>query len=415
LKKIKFILLALVISGCSKTPYKSVKPQSVNDEEIIKALVYESESKYDKALHIYKNLYKNTKDEAFLEKIVESLYRKGEYDKVIELAEKYEQKSFDKKIFEYEIFALIKKKEYKRAKELLKSRFNKKDEFYYTMMAYLLLNEHNLKEAVEYLKSLYALTQKKEVLLQLVDVLIKLKKYNEAFAYLRTHLDTYGCDIEICKRLALIYKQLFDYDNLVNIYEKMGELDSKYLVLAVKTYVQKGDYDKAISLVKKYNLGEGFLLDLYILKKDYRKAAFTALKIYEKTLDPKYLFEYCEYLYFDHPSKEEIKDLVNKLEYLKTLYPSAYIYNFLAYVLIDKDIDYKKGLKYAQKAVELNPQEEEYIDTLAWGYYKLGNCKEAWEIIKFVKSKDKEILKHKEAIKKCLKEKHDSSKDNRQN
>ncbi len=63
----------------------------------------------------------------------------------------------------------------------------------------------------------------------------------------------------------------------------------------------------------------------------------------------------------------------------------------------------------------LNPESEEYIDSLAWGYYKLGKCKEAWEIIKYIKLNDQEINMHKEKIKKCLKGENDTRKNNKKN
>ena len=77
----------------------------------------------------------------------------------------------------------------------------------------------------------------------------------------------------------------------------------------------------------------------------------------------------------------------------------------MGYILIDNDIDVKEGIKYVEKALEFDPNNEEYIDSLAWGYYKLGKCKEAWEIIKHIKLDNEEIKKHKEAIKKCKGEK----------
>jgi tetratricopeptide (TPR) repeat protein len=195
----------------------------------------------------------------------------------------------------------------------------------------------------------------------------------------------------------------------------MGIYDTRYYILALNIYLREGKYDKAIEIVRKYNLDDNYLLTIYLFKGDYRNAANVALKLYEKTSNPKYLIKYCEYLYSDHPTKEEIMDIVNKLRFLVKLYPSARLYNFLGYVLIDNDLDVKEGLEYVQKAVEINPQSQEYIDSLAWGYYKLGKCKEAYEIIKYIKTDDEEILKHKKLIEKCLKERDDSSKNNRKN
>ncbi|EDM23709.1 tetratricopeptide repeat protein [Caminibacter mediatlanticus] len=75
----------------------------------------------------------------------------------------------------------------------------------------------------------------------------------------------------------------------------------------------------------------------------------------------------------------------------------------------------KEGIKYVQKALNLDPTNEEYIDSLAWGYYKLGKCKEAKELIDYVKLKDKTILRHKNLINQCIKENNDFRQNNKSN
>jgi len=407
-KKTSIVLAFLVLAGCaSKTP--QLPEKRVNqDREIIKALLAEEDGNYTKAYNIYSSLYKSSQNPAFYEKEIETLFREGKYNEVIKRAEEYYKKhGLERKIFEYEILSFVELKKYKKAEELLKSRFNKKDKFFYSMMSYLLIKQHRLKEAVYYLKSLYAMNQSKTTLLMLSDVLIRLKKYNEALAYLRTHLDMYGCDYDVCMRLVRIYRGIYDDENLFKIYEKLGAFDDKYYIYALNILVNNGEYKKAEKFIKEHNLSDSYLLALYLQEKDYRKAANIALKLYKETKDPRFLLKYCEFLYFDHPTKEEIKDIAGKLEFLAKLYPSAYLYNFLGYILIDNGIDVKKGLKYVKKAVELRPENMEYVDSLAWGYYKLGNCKEAWRIMQYIHSNDKEILKHKRLIKRCF---YDSAK-----
>ncbi|OFY68184.1 MAG: hypothetical protein A2Y71_04460 [Bacteroidetes bacterium RBG_13_42_15] len=55
--------------------------------------------------------------------------------------------------------------------------------------------------------------------------------------------------------------------------------------------------------------------------------------------------------------------------------------NNLAWFLIDKDRDVKKGLELADKALELDPDIYSYLDTKGWGLYKLGKYKEAFEFL----------------------------------
>ena len=58
--------------------------------------------------------------------------------------------------------------------------------------------------------------------------------------------------------------------------------------------------------------------------------------------------------------------------------------NYLAYILIDFDMDVKKGVYLVKKALEKESNNIAYIDTLAWGEYKLKNCKEAYNQMKQV-------------------------------
>ena len=414
MNKILILLFGIIFfTACSvKKPQIGKKVIPDEDKYIIRALLMEDERDYDSAINIYKFLYEKTKKPIYMEKIAENLYREGKYDEVIKLSRNLCEEKCNKKILKYEIFSLLNQKKYEEAKKVLLSKLNQKDEFFYSMMSYILIKEGKYDEALYYLKSLYALNPNKNTLLDMVDIMINLKKYNEALAYLRTHLNLYGCEYDVCLRLANIYKSLYDYENLANIYEKLGKYDNRYYILALNIYIQNNDFKKAENLIKKYGLDKEYLMILYSKMKRYRKAAYTALELYEKTSNPKYLLKYCEFLYNDRPDSDEIKDIVRKLKFLSELYPSAYIYNFLGYLEIKFDINPKEGLSYVQKALVLDPENEEYMDSLAWGLYKLKKCKDAWEIIKNVHINDKEINYHKKMIKRCL---DDFEKNNRSN
>ncbi len=411
-----FLIVLLLFIGCSvkKIPIgKKVIPDE--DEYIIKALFYENNDKLSQAVKVYKFLYEKTEKPVYYERILSDLFYEKKYKEVVKLSDEYLKESFNKKIFMYKILSLVALNKTDLAKKELLKRFNKKDEFFYRMMAYIYLKEKNYKKAAVYLKSLYALNHNKKTLLELVDVLIRLKKYNEALAYLRTHLDLYGCELDVCLRLAVIYKQTYDYENLATIYSKMSALDSKYAVFAFGIYFESGEYNKALKIVDKYNLDDTFKLVVYEAKKDYKRAALFAKKLYDKTNDDRFLLKYCIYAYKIAESKKDYKKIVFYLKKLAKKYKSPYIYNFLGYLLIDKDINVKEGLKYIKKALKLDSSKQEYIDSLAWGYYKLGKCKEAWEIIKNVTLKREEIKIHKQKIKKCLKERYDSGKNHKKN
>ena len=55
--------------------------------------------------------------------------------------------------------------------------------------------------------------------------------------------------------------------------------------------------------------------------------------------------------------------------------------NNLAWFLIEKHRDVNKGLKLADKALEMDPGNYSYLDTKGWGLYKQGKFQEALEIL----------------------------------
>ena len=412
-KNIFIVFVLLFVIGCSvKQPEigKKVFPQE--DNYIIKALVYENSGDYKDAALIYKFLYKKTDKNVYFEKYLESLFALKKYDKVIKEANEFLDEKWDDEVFKIKIFALLEKNRLEDAKKELLSKFNKKDEFFYSMMSFILMKQGKYLDALEYSKSNYALNHTKRNLLNLTDVLIKNKKYNEAIAYLNTRLKEKGCEYDVCMKLANIYKALYDYERLAQIYEKMGRFDQKFYLLALNYYMNEGRYQKAINLVRKHRLDEEYLMYIYDAMGKYNKAALVAMNLYLKTNDLKYLLKYTVYIYKASDDVKTAKEVVEKLKIIEKKIKSPFVYNFLGYVLIDKNINPKEGLEYIQKAIKMQPDNIEYIDSLAWGYYKLKDCKTAWEIIKEIKSDDETINLHKKMIKRCL---NDSSKNNKPN
>ncbi len=55
--------------------------------------------------------------------------------------------------------------------------------------------------------------------------------------------------------------------------------------------------------------------------------------------------------------------------------------NNLAYFLIDNNLNLDEGMKIVNKALELSPDNCEFLHTLGWGYFKQGNYQKALEIL----------------------------------
>ncbi len=58
---------------------------------------------------------------------------------------------------------------------------------------------------------------------------------------------------------------------------------------------------------------------------------------------------------------------------------NAVTLNYLCYMLADRGIRLEEALAYVKKAIQLDPQNGAYLDSLGWAYFKLGNYELAEE------------------------------------
>jgi tetratricopeptide (TPR) repeat protein len=58
------------------------------------------------------------------------------------------------------------------------------------------------------------------------------------------------------------------------------------------------------------------------------------------------------------------------------------LYNNLGFLLIDRETDVKRGVALLEQAVAKRPNDPEFLDSLGWGYYKLGRLREARDVLR---------------------------------
>jgi Tfp pilus assembly protein PilF len=59
------------------------------------------------------------------------------------------------------------------------------------------------------------------------------------------------------------------------------------------------------------------------------------------------------------------------------------VLNNLAFFLIDREVDVAEGLRLACRALEICPDNPDYLDTQGWGYFKQGRCEEALAVLEY--------------------------------
>lgn len=85
---------------------------------------------------------------------------------------------------------------------------------------------------------------------------------------------------------------------------------------------------------------------------------------------------------FAHSRRGEVPEAIAAYRASLRIQPNAGAYNNLGYLLIDRDIDVDEGVALLQKAVAMAGPQAEYLDSLAWGYFKQGRLEEARELLR---------------------------------
>ena len=270
-------------------------------------------------------------------------------------------------------------------------------------------------EAKKILENIYKETGDQKAMLQLVDLLEKkTDNDNEALKILKEYISKHrDASVGVYFRLIEIYARKKDIDNVLDIYKKLYQKDPQkyFLQKIIEAYIYKKDEEGAVAFLEKSGADDKLLFKFYKKLDRIDDAIKLAKKLYHKTQNPNWLAEE-GILIYDNAKKNK-KLNIKTLKDMQVLFDKAikngmddplYL-NYYGYVLIDEDLDIDKGIKLVKMALEVYPKNAYYLDSLAWGLYKKGECKRAYKIMKkfFIPAKfpENEIRTHWEAIKKC--------------
>jgi tetratricopeptide (TPR) repeat protein len=266
--------------------------------------------------------------------------------------------------------------------------------------------------AIKYLEGGYSENYDEEILDRISIILyVNLERPKDAIAQLETHSRMFGCSKLICARLLSFYSNQNDVDGMLSVYKRMYEKfqNEEFLEKIIQLYVYKKDFMGLRVFLQKNNVENEMLLQLYLNSGEYEKAYKLAYKLYEKTQNIDFLGKGAMYEYesYKKPTKSQLLAIVKKLKKVVKEKPDGLYLNYLGYLLIDHDLDVKEGMKYIKQALAYTPDSAFYLDSLAWGYYKLHECKKADKLFKKIVTlkggDDPEVVKHQKAVQQCLK------------
>ncbi|MDD3592147.1 MAG: hypothetical protein PHO65_05870, partial [Sulfurovum sp.] len=269
------------------------------------------------------------------------------------------------------------------------------------------------ERALQLLKRVYDETLHEGILLRVVTIMDEYTgERKEAIALLETHRRMHISSQSVYLKLLKLYMKENDIDGLISTYEAMYELEGNedYLRRIIDAYVYKRDLEGATAFLEKHREGhEDILYDLYKATRSFEKAILLVDHFYSQDKDGKWLAEKGILLFEKAEDKDDRKMLTEVISYFEQALASGVeesIYlNYYGYTLIDKEFDVNRGISIVQEALKQQPDNTFYLDSLAWGYYKQGKCKEAYEVMKKVVDREgleqEEIKAHWDAIRKC--------------
>lgn len=374
----------------TKTVEQHVKAE---DEWIMKAIWYEQQGDFGHSNLYYNKLYQATQKEEYLLRELTTAFYGGVTSRNLSELEEYSLKYPDNlKAKRLLLSFYLNEKAYEKAKKIAKSLMEASTEaidFELSANPYIYTGDY--AKAVELLNQAYKKTANEDILLKITAIMANyMHDIQGAIDYLEEHRVNQECSEKVCLQLLDIYSQQRDIEKLVLIYKALYASTQKeiYAEKLVESYLYKKDYDKSIGFLKSEYRNNELLYALYIEKKDYLQADELAKQLLAETNEPKWHAESAMALYESTSNKDDkimLAEVVSRFEKALRLGIESPVYlNYYGYTLIDKDIDVSKGIEIVKKALINDSENTYYLDSLAWGYYKHGECNEAYSIMKKV-------------------------------
>ncbi|MBN1839524.1 MAG: hypothetical protein JW802_05715 [Campylobacterales bacterium] len=413
------IVILFLVAGCStkEVVVLNETTKKVFEEEdnlILQALHYQQNGDYVNARKIYHNLYEKSQKKVYLTEDAGLAFVLGDPDAPALIAEGLQKYPDEKNFNRLLVGQLVKERRYEEAeKEILKLIAYDKSIQHLSIAGNLYLQMKAYDLALKYFESAYKQEQSEDLLMNIVELQYRfLDKKDDAIALLETYANMEGCGNKTCFKLIEIYGRERNIKGLVATYKKLykehqnEELSKKIVELML--YVK--DMNGAIQFLKNSTFNQDILLQIYATQKRFSEAYTLSERLYIESKNLDYLGKMAIYEYEMHKpnlSPEILQSIIVKFEEVTSVLHDSVYFNYYGYLLIDHDIEIEKGVALVQEALKMEPNSPFYLDSLAWGYYKLGKCEEAYDVIKQLGETiiEEEVEEHLNAIKKCLKEK----------
>lgn len=418
------LLAALFFSACSS--HSEAAPEAVKDVPmyvdentlVLFAMDAQNQHKSAEAVGYYDLLYKRTQDKIYRDHAMSALMSGGYYNDVVTRLDARTKagETLSQNDRRYLIVALLGKKDLVRAeKEALALVAQEKTEQNYMMLAEVYRGEQEPVKMLATLEKAYELNYSEDVLDKIAVVIYtKMNSPYEAIGRIERHIENFGYSLLLTKRLAAFYADQHDEAGLLWTYPHLYKLEptQENADVLIQLYWNANKIQELTEFLEKSGRNEDLLLKLYSSKKQFVKAMAMAEKLYEESGDLDYLGQKAIYQYEAAKNKKEkklIDSVIKDLTKVVAVKEEGYYLNYLGYSMIENDRDIDAGIAYVKRALAIEPDSGYFIDSLAWGYYKKGQCKEAKrqmeKVVKLLGADDPEVKAHLKAINTCIKRK----------
>jgi len=392
------------------------------DNYIMFALRAEHLGQPQAAAKLFSQLYDKSQNKEYLYRSLANLVLAKKYQETIEMVNKNRSKyPQEYRLVRYKVISLIQMKKLDEAlvisTDLVK---NSKEPSDYLLMGDIYIKQGKFDIALRYLQSAYVKEYDEKILDKIAIVMyVNLGKKKEAIAQLETHSRIRECSKLICGRLVSFYSNENNVNGILSTYLRFYEKfqDKETAGKIIQIYAYQKEYQKMIDFLEKSKTDDETLLQLYSFTKNYKKAYSLADKLYASSGDITFLGQSAIYEYESANKKNNlniIKRVINKLQSVLKEDSSPLYENYLGYILIDHEIDIKTGMQHIREVLKVQPKSAYYLDSLAWGYFKLGQCQKANVIMNKVvtyKGGDyPEVKAHVLKIHKCINNKKGKNK-----
>ncbi len=272
-------------------------------------------------------------------------------------------------------------------------------------------------DALTLLQKAYSQKPDEETALQIAALyLLKLQQPDQAALALETHIqNNEDASVGMYFKLIEIYAKASKHTKVLALYKQLYLKDpQKYFlqkIIEVSLYLK--DTTGLIRFLESTTGNDDLLYGIYRDEGLLDKALAMTHTLYKKTRHARWLAEEAILTYEQAKKNHQLTpDALAKMSHLfeQAIHEGnrqGIYLNYYGYTLIDHDMDIDKGIGLVRRALGKDPENIFFLDSLAWGLYKKGQCSKADTLMRRIMRKkeldEPEIINHQKAIQACLK------------